>query len=99
MLQLIGFVDWLLALYMWIVIGNAILSWLVAFRVVNTGNPFVHAVGNALYRLTEPALGRIRRFVPAMGGLDLSPLVLLIAIVFVREVLLVNLARSFVRGF
>ena len=99
MLQLIGFVDWLFALYMWIIVGNVILSWLGAFSVVNWRNPFVHMVGNALYRLTEPVLGRIRRVLPPMGGLDLSPLVALIAIVFIREVLLVNLASSVARGF
>ena len=94
MLQLIGFVDWLFALYMWIVIGNAILSWLVAFDVVNRRNPLVDSVGEALYRITEPVLGRIRRVVPPLGGLDLSPLVALIAIVFIRQVLLANLAAS-----
>lgn len=97
MLQLIGFVDWLLALYMWIVIVNAILSWLVAFDVINARSPLVASVGHALYSVTEPVLGRIRRFVPSMGGIDLSPLVALIAIVFVRQVLLGNLAASIAR--
>ncbi len=98
MLQLIGFVDWLFGLYMWIVIANAILSWLAAFNVVNMRNPFVYSVGNALYRLTEPVLRPVRRVLPPMGGLDLSPVVVLLAVVFIREVLLVNLAQSVARG-
>ena len=90
-LQLIHFVDWLFNLYSWVIVGNVIMSWLVVFSVVNMHNPVVRTVGNTLYRLTEPVLGRIRRFLPAMGGVDLSPLVALIAIVFIRHVLLINL--------
>ena len=98
MLQLIGFVDWLLGLYMWIVVANAILSWLIVLNVVNMHNRVVYAIGDTLHRLTEPLLRRIRRVLPAMGGLDLSPVVVLVAIVFIRQVLLVNLAGQ-LRGF
>ncbi len=94
MIQFVGFVDWLLALYMWIIIASAILSWLVAFNVVNQSNNLVYMFGSTLHRLTEPVVGRIRRFVPPMGGLDLSPLIALIAIVFLRQVVLVNLVQS-----
>lgn len=98
MLQLIAFVDWLLGIYVWIVIGNVILSWLIVLKVVNMHNRVVYAIGDTLHTLTEPVLRRIRSVLPALGGLDLSPAVLLIAIVFVREVLLVNLAAQ-VSGF
>ena len=63
-------------LYMYLLIASAILSWLIAFNVVNTRNQFVAAVAEFLYRITEPLVGPIRRRLPNMGGLDLSPLVL-----------------------
>jgi YggT family protein len=73
-----------LDLYVWVVILSAIFSWLYAFNVVNTRNQFVSMVGETLYRLTEPVLRPIRRILPAMGGLDLSPVVLLL-IIFVLQ--------------
>ena len=63
-------------LYMYLLIASAILSWLIAFNVVNTRNQFVAAVAEFLYRITEPLVGPIRRRLPNFGGLDLSPLVL-----------------------
>ena len=74
-------------LYIWVIIIGAILSWLVAFKVINTSNRFVYMVGDFLYRITEPALGRIRRFLPNMGSVDLSPVVLILLIIFVQEIL------------
>lgn len=74
----------LLQIYEWIVIATVILSWLVAFNVVNMGNNFVRQIGYFLSRLTEPLLGPIRRTLPAMGGVDLSPVALLLALWFVR---------------
>ncbi|SDG88004.1 YggT family protein [Roseospirillum parvum] len=79
--------DIALNLLMWAVIISAILSWLVAFNVINPRNQFVASVGNVLWRITEPLLRPIRRVVPVMGGVDLSPIVLLLAIVFVRGIL------------
>ncbi|NBC10502.1 MAG: YggT family protein [Planctomycetes bacterium] len=76
-----------LQLYVWVIIISAIMSWLVAFNVINTRNQFVHTVGNVLYRLTEPALAPIRRFMPNLGGIDLSPIVLLLLIFFVQQLL------------
>lgn len=73
--------------YIWVVIIQAILSWLIAFNVVNTRNRFVFAVGDFLYRITEPALRPIRRFMPNLGGVDVSPVVLLLALFFLKEVL------------
>ena len=71
--------------YVWCLIVGAILSWLVAFGIVNPYNRFVHVVGDFLERITEPALAPIRRILPAMGGLDLSPLVLIFAIYFIQS--------------
>ena len=65
-----------LDLYVWLLIASAILSWLIAFNVVNTRNQFVAAVAEFLYRITEPVLGPIRRRLPNMGGLDISPIIL-----------------------
>ena len=76
-----------LNLYTWVIIASAIFSWLYAFNVVNPRNQFVGAVGNMLYQLTEPLLRPIRRFVPAMGGLDLSPIVLLLLIFLLQRII------------
>ncbi len=72
----------------WAVIINAILSWLFAFNVINAGNQFVGAVSRVLNAITEPLLRPFRKFIPPIGGVDLSPLVLLLALQFVR--ILVN---------
>ncbi|MGE0210153.1 MAG: YggT family protein [Parvibaculaceae bacterium] len=72
-------------IYIWIVIIMAILSWLTAFNVVNPRNPVVNQILYGLYRLTEPALAPIRRIIPSMGGLDLSPMVLLIGLMFLKQ--------------
>ncbi len=74
-------------LYIWAVIISAILSWLVHFGVVNTRNQFVSMIGEFLWRLTEPALKRIRRFVPMLGGIDISPIVLILALIFLKMVI------------
>ncbi len=76
-----------LNILVWMVIVQAVMSWLVAFGVINTRNRFVYMVGDFLYRITEPLLRPIRRVLPDMGGIDLSPVVLLLAIVFIQNVL------------
>jgi YggT family protein len=73
--------------YWYIVIGSAILSWLIAFNVVNVRNQFVGAVADFLYKMTEPVLAPIRRRMPAVSGLDLSPIVLLFGIIFIQLVI------------
>jgi len=88
MLALIGFIAMLINVYIWIIIAGAVLSWLVAFKVVNTHNQFVYTVADAIYRLTEPALRPIRRFLPDLGGIDISPIVLIFGLIFLREVVL-----------
>ena len=76
-----------LGLYLWAIIISAILSWLVHFGVINTRNQFVSMIGEFLWRITEPALRPIRRFMPNLGGIDISPIVLILAIYFARDVL------------
>jgi YggT family protein len=66
----------IITLYMYLLIASAILSWLIAFNVVNTRNQLVAGIGEFLYRITEPALRPIRRWVPIFGGLDISPIIL-----------------------
>jgi YggT family protein len=75
----------LLNLYIWVLIASAVLSWLVAFDVVNPHNRLVRMVGDFSYRITEPLLAPIRRFMPIMGGLDLAPLVLIFIIYFTQS--------------
>ena len=77
-----------LDLYMWIVIIGVVLSWLVAFNVVNTSNRFIYMVGDFTHRATEPALGRIRRYIPNLGGMDVSPVVLILLMIFVQRFIL-----------
>jgi YggT family protein len=80
-------IDLALELYIWIVIAMAIFSWLVAFNVVNTRNPTVAMVGDFLYKITEPALRPIRNLLPNLGGIDISPVILFLIIVFIRYVI------------
>ena len=88
--ELLSFLAWLIDLYIWVFIISAILSWLTAFNVVNTGNRFVYMVTNTLYRLTEPLLRPIRRYMPDLGGLDISPLVAIIGLIFVQRVVILG---------
>lgn len=77
----------ILDLYIWVLIVSAVLSWLIAFNIVNVRQQFVYRVSEVLYRLTEPPLRRIRRFLPPVNGLDLSPLVLIFAIWLVQSMI------------
>ncbi len=77
-----------LSIYWWIVILAAVFSWLYAFNVINSRNQFVSSIGNALYQLTEPLFSRIRRFLPDLGGVDISPIIVLLAIFFARQLLI-----------
>jgi len=74
-----------IGLYIWCLIIWVILSWLVAFNVVNTRNRFVGMAGDFLDRITEPALRPIRRFVPFLGGIDISPIILILLLYFIRD--------------
>ena len=76
-----------LNLYIWVLIASAVLSWLIAFNVVNTRNQFVSTVWDVLYRVTEPVLRPIRERLPNLGGLDISPIILLLIIYFIQSVI------------
>lgn len=76
-----------LNLYVWLLIASAVLSWLIAFNVVNTRNQFVSTVWDFLYRVTEPALRPIRNMLPNLGGIDISPIILLLIIFFIQSVI------------
>ena len=95
MIAVFSTIDMVLGLYTWIIIGSAIFSWLYAFNVVNPSNRFVGMIGEFLFKATEPALKPIRRIMPDLGGLDISPIVLLIAIFFVRTFIATSLAPMF----
>ncbi len=87
MVSLLELLDTVIYLYIWAVILSAVLSWLVAFNVINTRNRFVYSVGTFLYRVTEPALRPIRSIIPNLGGIDISPVVLILLLVFARSLL------------
>ena len=78
--------DSVITIYLWIIIINALLSWLVAFNILNTQNRFVHSVLEVTYKLTDPALNRIRRFLPTFGSIDISPIILILALMFLRNI-------------
>jgi YggT family protein len=80
-------IDTILELYIWVVIASVILSWLVAFNVINTHNSFVRQIGEFLHRATEPALRPIRSVLPNLGGIDISPVVLILLLVFLRRLI------------
>ncbi len=87
MLSLAALIDTIIDIYTWIVIASAIMSWLVAFGVVNTRNHFIRVIVDMLYRLTEPVLRPIRRLLPNLGGVDISPVILLLGLFFIRSLL------------
>ena len=87
---LLGFIAMVISLYIWVVIISAIMSWLIAFDVVNRRNRAVYTIADAMYRLTEPALRPIRRMLPDLGGVDISPVILILGLIFIRDVVLLN---------
>lgn len=96
MLALIQTVVLAIDIYWWLIIASAIFSWLYAFNVVNPRNQFVGSIGNALYRITEPALRPIRRILPDLGGIDISPIILLLILFFVRQFILTTIAPALI---
>ena len=80
-------IDLLLDLYGWVLIAAIVFSWLYQFGVINSRNRAVASIGDVLYRLTEPVLAPIRRFLPDLGGLDLSPIVVVLGIFLIRQYL------------
>ena len=85
MIALKNTILYALDIYWWLIIASAIFSWLYAFNVVNPRNQAVGMIGNFLFRVTEPALRPIRRFLPDLGGIDISPIILLLVIFFIRQ--------------
>lgn len=91
---LLQFIDVVLSLVIFIMIAQVIVSWLLAFNILNMSNQFVAMVANALYQITDPLLRPIRRLLPNFGGLDISPIILFLAIYFIRLVILYPLMRQ-----
>ncbi|WP_024586894.1 YggT family protein [Aliihoeflea sp. 2WW] len=96
MIALIQTIILALDIYWWLIILSAIFSWLYAFNVVNPRNQFVGTIGNFLYKVTEPALRPIRRLLPDLGGIDISPIILLLLIFFLRQFILTTVAPALI---
>lgn len=93
MLELLGFISYLVTLYTYVIIAAVVFSWLMAFGVINAYNPTVRAVWQGLNAVTEPLLAPIRNALPNMGGIDISPIILLLICYFIQSVLLPNIAK------
>jgi YggT family protein len=90
MTSIFWLVDTLFSIAFWVILGSVIMSWLIAFNIVNAHNPTVRQVRYALHRLTEPVLGPIRRILPDLGGIDISPIILLLVLEFLRITVLTS---------
>jgi len=88
MRAVLDIVQMVLQLYVYLLIAAAILSWLIAFNVVNTRNQLVAAISEFLYRITEPLLAPIRSVMPNLGGIDISPIILILIIMFIQRVII-----------
>ena len=86
--------DSIITIYLWIIIVNAVLSWLVAFNILNTQNRFVFSVLDTTYKITDPALNKIRRFIPTFGSIDISPVILILFLMFLRNIIFEIFAPS-----
>lgn len=95
MMELLAFIAWLIDLVIFIIFLSAIMSWLIVFNVVSRHNTVVYTLYDTLNRLTEPLLRPIRRRMPAINGVDLSPLVLIVILYFIKWVVITNLAKIF----
>ncbi len=95
MIELLRFISYLIDWYVYVIFAVVIMGWLVAFNVVNGRNPFVQQVLYLLHAVTEPVLGPIRRAMPNLGAIDISPIVLLFGLFFIQSVVLPNIAKLF----
>ncbi|MBE7636417.1 YggT family protein [Sneathiella sp. P13V-1] len=93
MVSVVTLISMIIQIFIWLLIANAILSWLVAFNVVNTRNQFVATVGTFLYKITEPLLRPLRNIIPNFGGIDISPIVLILLLIFVQNLMWEYLVR------
>ena len=96
MIELLTFVSYLLTLYVYILIAAAILSWLIAFNVINPYNQFVRMISEFLYRITEPVLRPIRAMLPNLGDIDISPVFVILIVIFIQSVIIPNIAKLFI---
>ena len=87
-------INTVINLYMWAIIISVIMSWLVQFNIINSRSPIVYSIGNFLNRITEPLLGRIRSFMPDLGGVDLSPLIAILGLVFLQRLVFLDIAPA-----
>jgi YggT family protein len=87
MVAIVSLITTVIQLYIWALLISIILTWLVQFNVINTSNRFVYAVGDFLYKITEPLLGRVRAIIPAIGGIDLSPIVIILLLAFIKQLI------------
>ena len=86
--------DNVISLYIWVLIINAIISWLVAFNILNTSNRFVYSLLEISYKLTEPPLSFIRKYIPSIGSIDISPIILILGLMFLRNLVFELLAPA-----
>lgn len=96
MYALLWLINTVINLFIYVLIASAVLSWLVAFNVVNVRNPIVAQIGEVLFRLTEPVLRPIRNLLPNLGGVDISPVILILLLLFVQRLITVDLMRFLV---
>ena len=80
-------IERIIDLYIWVLIINVIFSWLVAFNVLNTQNRFVNSILEVTYKLTDPPLNYIRKFLPNLGSIDISPIILILALIFIKDLI------------
>ena len=85
MYAILNLLNTVISIYIWLLIASVVLSWLIAFNVVSTGNGFVYTLRDFLYRITEPLLRPIRNLLPNLGGIDISPVILILALYFLRD--------------
>ena len=95
MIELLGFISYLITLYTYVVFAVVILGWLIGFNVVNPRNGFVQSLWHTLNAVTEPLLRPIRNALPNLGAIDISPVVLLLGLFFIQSVVLPNIAKAF----
>jgi YggT family protein len=87
MVALVGLITTVIQLYIWALIISVIMTWLIQFNVINTSNRFVYTVGDFLYRITEPVLSKVRSVIPSVGGIDLSPIVVILLLTFMQQLI------------
>ncbi|HRY07236.1 MAG TPA: YggT family protein [Hyphomicrobiaceae bacterium] len=96
MIELLLFISQLITMYEYLIIASVILSWLIGFGIVNPHNQIARSIWNFFQAITEPALRPIRAMLPDFGGIDISPIVLLLALQFVQHVILTNIMKAFI---